>query len=63
MTLIVITGVGTDIGKTHVTAALSLAWGRTWSSSWLRTGSGSSMTCGPWQKLVGVADWHWTASC
>jgi dethiobiotin synthetase len=28
MTLIVITGVGTDIGKTHVTAALSLAWGR-----------------------------------
>lgn len=28
MTLVVITGVGTEIGKTHVTAALSLAWGR-----------------------------------
>jgi dethiobiotin synthetase len=28
VTLVVITGVGTDIGKTHVTAALALAWGR-----------------------------------
>jgi dethiobiotin synthetase len=28
MTLVVVTGVGTDIGKTHVAASLTLAWSR-----------------------------------
>jgi len=28
MTLVVVTGVGTEIGKTHTTAALTVAWGR-----------------------------------